>query len=75
MIPEVDFGVRTNIQTNKFGRTGLIIGASKATNCEECACDLSFGVAPPKPRKNAETKRNNAVEKISQSKNGMWGIV
>ena len=52
VIMEVDFRVRMNMHTSKFGLTELIIGVSKAKCCEECACDLGFGVAPPKLCKN-----------------------
>ena len=44
-----------------FGRTELIIGASKAKNCEESASDVRFHVAPPKPAKKSE-KRNFQIE-------------
>ena len=44
-----------------FGRTELIIGASKAKNCEESASDVRFHVAPPKPAKKSE-KRNFETE-------------
>ena len=41
----------------KFGHTELIIGGSRTKNCVESAGDVRFGVAPQKPRKNAETSR------------------
>ena len=38
----------------KFGPTDVMTGLSRAKNCEESAGDIRFGVAPQKPRKNAE---------------------
>ena len=46
----------------KFDRTDLIIGQSKAKNCEESAADVRIGVAPQKPSKNME-KRVKFCEK------------
>ena len=37
-----------------FGRTELIIGASKAKYCEESYFELRFGVALQNPMKNSE---------------------
>ena len=37
-----------------FGRTELIIGGSRATNCEESFAEVRFCVAPRKPREIAE---------------------
>ncbi len=34
-----------------FGRTEVIIGASKAKNCEESFGEVRFDVAPQKPSK------------------------
>ena len=38
----------------KFGPTDVMTDLSRAKNCEESAGDIRFGVAPQKPRKNAE---------------------
>ena len=62
-----------------FGRTEVIIGASKAKFCRESFGEVRFCVAPQKPGKNRgklvfETKQmsNN---KFLVSKNQMLGIV
>ena len=62
-----------------FGRTEVIIGASKAKCCWESFGEVRFCVAPQKPGKNRgklvfETKKmsNN---KFLVSKNQMLGIV
>ena len=62
-----------------FGRTEVIIGASKAKFCRESFGEVRFCVAPQKPGKNSgkrvfETNKmsNN---KILVSKNQMLGIV
>ena len=62
-----------------FGRTEVIIGASKAKFCRESFGEVRFCVAPQKPGKNRgklvfETKQmsNN---KCLVSKNQMLGIV
>ena len=46
-----------------FGRTDLLIGQSKAKNCEESAGDVRIGVAPQKPSKNME-KRAKICDKF-----------
>ena len=62
-----------------FGGTEVIIGASKAKNCEESFGEVRFCVAPQKPGKNREKlvletkKMSNA--KFLVSKNQMLGIV
>ena len=62
-----------------FGRTEVIIGASKAKFCRESFGEVRFCVAPQKPGKNRgklvfETKQmsNN---KFLVSKNQMLGVV
>ena len=58
------------------GRTELTIGVSKAKNCEEYARGVRFGVAPQKPRKNAEKLAKFLNPNIFlTSKNEMLGIV
>ena len=44
----------TDVFSMKFDRTDLIIGQSKAKNCEESVGDVRIGVAPQKPSKNME---------------------
>ena len=39
-----------------FGRTELILGASKATYCEELDFEVRFHVALPNPDKNTEKR-------------------
>ena len=62
-----------------FGRTEVIIGASKAKFCRESFGEVRFCVAPQKPGKNREklvfetTKMSN--KKLLVSKNQMLGIV
>ena len=46
----------TDVISTKFGRTDLIIGQSKAKNCEEFAGDVRIGVAPQKPSKNMQKR-------------------
>ena len=62
-----------------FGRTEVIIGASKAKFCRESFGEVRFCVAPQKPSKNrgklafeTKTMSNN---KFLVSKNQMLGIV
>ena len=62
-----------------FGRTEVIIGASKAKFCRESFGEVRFCVAPQKPGKNKgklvfETKQMSN-KKILVSKNQMLGIV
>ena len=47
-----------------FGRTDLLIGQSKAKNCEESAGDVRIGVAPQKPSKNMEKRAKFCDKKI-----------
>ena len=61
-----------------FGRTELILGASKANNGEEYATDVRFYVAPQKPDQNAENRISETPPKpflFSASKHKMTGIV
>ena len=39
-----------------FGRTDLVLGASKATYCEELDFDTRFDVAPQDPAKNTKAQ-------------------
>ena len=62
-----------------FGRTEVIIGASKAKFCRESFGEVRFCVAPQKPGKNRgklvfETKKMSN-KKFLVSKNQMLGIV
>ena len=62
-----------------FGRTEVIIGASKAKFCRESFGEVRFCVAPQKPGKNRgklvfETKQMSN-KKCLVSKNQMLGIV
>ena len=62
-----------------FGRTEVIIGASKAKFCRESFGEVRFCVAPQKPGKNwgklvFETKKMSN-KKVLVSKNQMLGIV
>ena len=62
-----------------FGRTEVIIGASKAKFCRESFGEVRFCVAPQKPGKNRgklvfETKQMSN-KKFLVSKNQMLGIV
>ena len=62
-----------------FGRTEVIIGASKAKFCRESFGEVRFCVAPQKPGKNRgklvfETKQMSKT-KFLVSKNQMLGIV
>ena len=62
-----------------FGRTEVIIGASKAKFCRESFGEVRFCVAPQKPGKNREklvfeTKKMSNT-KFLVSKNQMLGIV
>ena len=52
-----------------FGRTELILGASKAKYCEELDFEVRFHVAPPNPDKNTE-KRISETEKYPEKKFG-----
>ena len=62
-----------------FGRTELIIGASKAKFCRESFGEVRFCVAPQKPGKNREKlvfeTKKMSNKKILVSKNQMLGIV
>ena len=58
-----------------FGRTELIIGVSKAKECGESAGGVGFGVAPQKPRKNAEKSTKKLQKIFLTSKNKMLGMV
>ena len=61
-----------------FGRTEVIIGASKAKFCRESFGEVRFCVAPQKPGKNGEKlvlETKNVEQKILVSKNQMLGIV
>ena len=62
-----------------FGRTEVIIGASKAKFCRESFGEVRFCVAPQKPGKNRgklvfDTKKMSN-KKMLVSKNQMLGIV
>ena len=62
-----------------FGRTEVIIGASKAKICRESFGEVRFCVAPQKPGKNRgklvfETNKN-VEQKSFGVKNQMLGIV
>ena len=62
-----------------FGRTEVIIGASKANFCRDSFGEVRFCVAPQKPGKNRE-KLVFETKKMSNqnflvSKNQMLGIV
>ena len=46
----------TDVFSMKFDRTDLIIGQSKAKNCQESAGDVRIGVAPQKPSKIMEKR-------------------
>ena len=61
-----------------FGRTELILGASKAKYCEELDFEVRFHVAPQNPDTNPE-KQISETEKLQNkkswvSKNEMLGI-
>ena len=60
LLPAVKKNGKTKSETDvfsmKFDRTDLIIGQSKAKNCEESAGDVRIGVAPQKPSKNMEKR-------------------
>ena len=62
-----------------FGRTEVIIGASKAKFCRESFGEVRFCVAPQKPGKNKEKlvfeTKKMSNKKILVSKNQMLGIV
>ena len=62
-----------------FGRTEVIIGASKAKFCRESFGEVRFCVAPQKPGKNQEKlvfeTKQMSNNKILMSKNQMLGIV
>ena len=58
----------TDVFSMKFDRTDLIIGQSKAKNCEESAGDVRIGVAPQKPSKKDE-KRTKFCDKKERG----WG--
>ena len=62
-----------------FGRTEVIIGASKAKFCRESFGEVRFCVAPQKPGKNREKlvfeTKEMSNEKFLVSKNQMLGIV
>ena len=49
-----------------FGRTELILGASKAKYCEELDFEVHFHVAPQNPDKN--TEKRISVTEISAGK-------
>ena len=62
-----------------FGRTEVIIGASKAKFCRESFGEVRFCVAPQKPGKNREKlvfeTKKMSNKKFLVSKNQMLGIV
>ena len=62
-----------------FGRTEVIIGASKAKFCRESFGEVRFCVAPQKPGKNSEKlvfgTKKMPIQKFLVSKNQMLGIV
>ncbi len=62
-----------------FGRTEVIIGASKAKFCRESFGEVRFCVAPQKPGKNREKlvleTKTMSNKKSLVSKNQMLGIV
>ena len=62
-----------------FGRTEVIIGASKAKFCRESFGEVRFCVAPQKPGKNKEKlvfeTKKMSNNKFLVSKNQMLGIV
>ena len=62
-----------------FGRTEVIIGASKAKFCRESFGEVRFCVAPQKPGKNKEKlvfeTKKMSNKKFLVSKNQMLGIV
>ena len=62
-----------------FGRTEVIIGASKAKLCRESFGEVRFCVAPQKPRKNREKlvleTKQKSNNKFLVAKNQMLGIV
>ena len=62
-----------------FGRTEVIIGASKAKFCRESFGEIRFCVAPQKPGKNGEKlvfeTKKMSNRKMLVSKNQMLGIV
>ena len=62
-----------------FGRTEVIIGASKAKFCRESFGEVRFCVAPQKPGKNREKlvfeAKKMSNKKFLVSKNQMLGIV
>ena len=47
-----------------FGRTDLLIGQSKAKNCEESVGDVRIGVAPQKTSKNMEKREKFYDKKV-----------
>ena len=63
----------------RFGRTELILGASKAKYCEELDFEVRFHVAPQNPDKNTEKRisetEQNPEKKVRASKHEMLGIV
>ena len=62
-----------------FGRTEVIIGASKAKFCRESFGEVRFCVAPQKPGKNREKLAFETKQmwnkKLLVSKNQMLGII
>ena len=62
-----------------FGRTEVIIGASKAKFCRESFGEVRFCVAPQKPGKNREKLVFETIKMSNKtflaSKNQMLGIV
>ena len=62
-----------------FGRTELIMGVSRAKNCQQFDFEEGFHAAPQKPDKNKGEKRSepekNPEKKVRVSKNEMSGIV
>ena len=62
-----------------FGRTEVIIGASKAKFCRESFGEVRFCVAPQKPGKNREKlvfeTKKMSNKNVLASKNQMLGIV
>ena len=60
----------TDIFPTIFGRTELIIGASRAKNCEEFAVEVRFSVDPPKLDQKG-VKRFSRPKNLGEQK--FWG--
>ena len=71
--------VQTDIFLTIFGRTELIIGASRAKNCEEVDGEVRFSIDPPKPAqkgvKRLPRPKNVTEKKIFWPKIELTGIV